>query len=131
MKKYVLKYPSEATPHPLLAQAILETKVAVNILIADVSLTQGTIIIGVPKEEKNVGKLLDFLEKNKVTVEELAGGIKKDDSKCVDCGSCYSVCPTKAITFDKCQMVLDNRECIQCGLCVSACPTRALSKKDF
>ena len=57
-----------------------------------------------------------------------------DVSKCVACGTCVKVCPTKAITLAKVNgkmvSVVDPAKCVGCGTCVKSCPTKALSLKD-
>lgn len=48
----------------------------------------------------------------------------KDKDKCVECGICEDVCPTKAMTTK------DPSECIHCCACMNACGAGALSMKD-
>lgn len=49
--------------------------------------------------------------------------------KCVNCGSCVSVCPTGAQKIDESHKhIYDRSLCNMCGLCVSVCPRKALSK---
>lgn len=44
--------------------------------------------------------------------------------KCNTCGTCVSVCPTKAIAADKPRKTDKNR-CIACTACIAACPQNA------
>ena len=61
-------------------------------------------------------------------VRILEHGINKNESECVDCGACISVCPREVFSFDPdWKMVLAEERCILCGKCVDACPHRALS----
>lgn len=46
-----------------------------------------------------------------------------DPSHCDDCGSCYDVCPTEAISPDR--MEADPSKCIKCCACVKICPRGA------
>lgn len=52
-----------------------------------------------------------------------------DSSRCTNCGSCYQICPTKAITV--CEdtvfysLKVDQTKCIDCGLCSRICPAMA------
>ncbi|MDE6373094.1 MAG: EFR1 family ferrodoxin [Clostridia bacterium] len=53
-------------------------------------------------------------------------GIKADESKCIGCGSCASVCPMRNIG------VVDgkakfNGKCTMCYRCFSSCPGRAIT----
>jgi iron-only hydrogenase group A len=71
-------------------------------------------------------------------------GLVRDDSKCILCGRCISVCAevqtvsaiaftgrgtrTRVATFmDK---GLASSSCVQCGQCSVVCPTAAISEKD-
>ena len=47
--------------------------------------------------------------------------------KCIYCGLCQAVCPTKAITVDKEKHTLTYRkdDCVYCGKCVTNCPVTA------
>jgi len=50
-----------------------------------------------------------------------------DRGKCVQCGTCISVCPHDALSFDESQfIVIDRRACQASGECVVACPEGAL-----
>lgn len=127
MKRYLLRYSTEASDRPVLAEAVLKTGVLVNILTADVEYSKEMLAIGVLGGPEAERKLIDYLGRHGVEAEELSGNILKDEERCVDCLACYGVCPTKAITIRDWRMRLDNDECIRCGQCVEACPTRALS----
>jgi L-aspartate semialdehyde sulfurtransferase ferredoxin len=129
MRKYVLRYSTEAAKRPLLSEAILKTGVKVNILTADAEFSTESLVISVIGDLQSEKKLIAFLKKNGVNVEELKGEILKDDQRCVDCCACFGVCPTSAISIIRQKMVLDNSECIKCKACVEACPTRALKLK--
>lgn len=47
-------------------------------------------------------------------------GVAVDESACVHCGRCVSVCPMDA-------EIAGDAHCISCGRCVTACPTAAIS----
>lgn len=125
MSKYILKYPADIVEDPILANAVLETGVAVNVLRANIEYDTATIVIDVPedKEEAITNKFIEY----GVNVEKLDETVEIDRDKCVDCGACIAVCPTEAIRFkDDWTIEVDEEECIRCGACVEACPTRAL-----
>lgn len=50
-----------------------------------------------------------------------------DNSKCVMCGKCKTVCPVNVHKFDNNKHYTDYQQCILCGRCVETCPTGALS----
>jgi Fe-S-cluster-containing hydrogenase component 2 len=67
--------------------------------------------------------------RNRGVIVEVRNLIEIDNNECIDCGSCFSLCPVNAIRFKKDYTVdFDKEKClgISCGLCVDACPTRAI-----
>ncbi len=44
----------------------------------------------------------------------------------VECEGCVTVCPTGAISRDKC-VGIDDSLCDDCGICIESCPHGALS----
>ena len=61
-------------------------------------------------------------------VRILDHGVSLDESECVDCGVCISICPREVFSFDaEWKLRLDEKKCILCGKCIDACPHRALS----
>ena len=51
-------------------------------------------------------------------------GVAVDESACVHCGRCASICPMDA-------EIAGDAHCISCGRCVTACPTAAISFRRF
>ncbi|MBW1708306.1 MAG: NADH-quinone oxidoreductase subunit NuoF [Deltaproteobacteria bacterium] len=50
-----------------------------------------------------------------------------DPEKCTKCGSCFRVCPTGAVIWEKKQLAsIDQEKCIQCLSCFSACKFDAI-----
>ncbi|WP_428908036.1 4Fe-4S binding protein [Niallia sp. Krafla_26] len=41
------------------------------------------------------------------------------------CQSCVEVCPTKSISFNNKEIVIDDH-CVECGLCTAVCPTGSI-----
>jgi len=52
--------------------------------------------------------------------------ITVDTQKCDACGTCISVCDSRALSFQE-SITIDINLCIQCGKCVRICPFGAIS----
>lgn len=120
--KLLLKYPLPLDEMPYTAEVILETGAKINIDLA----TRGELIVDVPGDDvEHVAEL--FREKG-VEVRRLMKLIAWDEKRCIHCGACISVCPTKVFTFDPSWNIsLEEEKCIRCEICVKACPLSALA----
>ncbi len=50
-----------------------------------------------------------------------------DPKKCIGCGTCVSMCPVEAISFDENGRAKINKDiCIKCGTCEAVCPVGAI-----
>ena len=53
--------------------------------------------------------------------------VRFDEDRCIGCGSCLRVCPTKAIRVKKKKAIRIVDQCIGCGECIRACREGAVS----
>jgi NAD-dependent dihydropyrimidine dehydrogenase PreA subunit len=76
-----------------------------------------------------VEKALRYAEDQDVEIDELGDHIMRDEQRCFNCGSCVSVCPTKAFTVDPdtFEVKLNIDKCVACGSCLSACSAHAVT----
>lgn len=124
MARILLKFSDKQVYEPVTSNVIIETNVPINILSANVTPRGGEILAEI--ETKDVDKVVDSFKKRGITVS-VQRKIEVDRETCIDCGSCYSLCPVDAIMFDKDRtVVFDIEKCVVCGLCVDACPTKAI-----
>jgi ferredoxin len=54
--------------------------------------------------------------------------MKVDDSLCIKCGACVSVCPLDAIEATDVN-VWANERCTDCGICEKICPLGAITSE--
>jgi ferredoxin len=124
--KLLLRFNTKVIKEPVIATAILRTKVLINIVRAHVETTSGEVVVDVPNE--TVDQVFKTFSELGVDVYKLEKPIIRSDEECVHCGACISVCPLKVFSFDKDWTVkLDSSHCVQCGACIPSCPHRALS----
>jgi ferredoxin len=120
--KLLLRYPLPLDEMPYTAEVILETGAKINIDRA----TRDELIVDVPGDDlEHVAEL--FREKG-VEVRKLLKLIAWDEERCIHCGACISVCPTKVFNFNPSWNInLEEEKCVRCEICVKACPLSALA----
>ena len=110
---------------PILAEAILETGVLLNISQAHFDTTHGEVVADIPSEQ--FGHIRDSLVGKGAEVVVLDTPISRDEEECVECGACVSVCPVEVFSLaDDWSLEVDPGKCIQCGTCLTMCPHNAL-----
>ncbi|GAB4333304.1 MAG: 4Fe-4S binding protein [Desulfobulbaceae bacterium] len=127
---YFLRFPKETCDKPIIYYLVTRFDVEFNILKADIlPQREGIMIIELKGTRENVREWVAYLRDLGVTVEKLAGKIRRDEEKCFQCGACTGVCPVGALSIHRPDMavVFDADRCTGCGLCVTACPVRAMA----
>lgn len=113
---------------PIIAQVVRDTGVLVNVERALIDSSEGEALIDIPDESCRIVK--DRLTDLGATVRVLEEEIILDETECVDCGACISICPQEVFSFDSgFRLQMDARKCVLCGRCIEICPHRALSRK--
>jgi ferredoxin len=111
---------------PIIAQVVRDTGVLINVERAVIDSSEGEALIDVPDEQCRL--VSDTMVSLGAHVHILDHGVNLNESECVDCGACISVCPREVFSFDRdWKLQLDEGKCILCGKCVDACPHRALT----
>lgn len=124
MTKIFLRISDKQVGQPITSKIVLDLRVPLNILSANVTPKGGEILAEVPS--KDTSRVIRAFKEMNVEVN-IQKGINVDSEKCINCGACYSLCPVDAISFGENRLVVfDEEKCISCGLCVDTCPTRAL-----
>jgi len=127
--KIILKFPQEIMQDPLLADVVLETGVRINIDRALVDASIGEIVIDVPDER--VEEVAAAFRKRGTEVREMDTPIVFDETECVQCGACVSVCPVEVFKYNEDRTIsIDLTRCVLCKTCMAMCPHGALKTAE-
>ncbi|MGA2699067.1 MAG: 4Fe-4S binding protein [Methanoregula sp.] len=111
---------------PIIAQAVKDTGVLINVERAVIDSSEGEALIEVPDDQCQL--IRTTMTRLGATVRLLEHGINFNTSECVDCGACISICPREVFSFDnEWKLTIVEDRCVLCGKCVDACPHKALS----
>jgi ferredoxin len=123
-----LEFPREIVSEPVVSDAILKTKVSINILKARIDETHGDMIAEVTGPRPKINSFGRYLSDRGVVVEEIRESVSVHVDGCTHCGACLSVCPVKAISIDTDgNVIFDQDKCISCRVCIPVCPVNAIS----
>ena len=110
---------------PIIAQVVRDTGVLINVERALIDSSEGEALIDVPDDQCKL--VSDTMISLGAKVHILEHGVSLDESECVDCGACISICPREVFSFDSdWKLSLDEKRCVLCGKCVDACTSHAL-----
>ena len=111
---------------PIIAQAVRDTGVLINVERAVIDSSEGEALIDVPDDQCRL--VSDTMIRLGAEVRVLEHGIILNESECVDCGACISICPREVFSFDRdWKLQLAEDRCVLCSKCIPACPHQALS----
>jgi ferredoxin len=111
---------------PIIAQVVRDTGVLISVERAVIDSSEGEALIDVPDDQCKL--VSDTMLSLGAKVHILEHGINLDDSECVDCGACISICPREVFSFDpEWKLTFDDKRCVLCGKCIDACPSNALT----
>lgn len=97
----------------------------INILNADITHgKEGNLLIEMVGEKGNVDKAVVYLESKQVEISPVIKTILFNESACIHCGACSSVCFPGALEMDPDSRKLKflPEKCVACELCIKACP---------
>lgn len=124
--KLLISFTRKDVKQPLIAQTVKDTGVLINVERAFIESNEGEVLIDIPDKDTQI--ISDAMEKAGARVKQMEDSVIRDESECVNCGACISVCPQDVLSFDETWTLrIDSSKCVLCGKCVEACPHQALS----
>ena len=129
-KKFRLKFADSNIQDSVSYLLVSKFNIIPNVLQAKIDGSGGRMILSMKGSEKDIENAVAYLIATGIKAEA-AEEVKRDAGRCIDCGSCVSVCPTFAFEIDKdtWDVNLDTGKCVACGFCITACPTHAVTLK--
>jgi ferredoxin len=130
-KKYKLQFSNNNMQGSVSYLLVSKFNIEPNILQAKLDGSGGRMILSMKGDEQDINNAVSHLMSVGISVSSMDIYVKRDEKRCIDCGSCISVCPTFAFELDKdtWDVTLDTSKCVACGFCISACPTHAVTLK--
>ncbi len=125
----VLRFSKEIVDQPIITNLVRDYGLTFNILKAQIfPRKEGMLVLELRGTEDNFDKGVQYLQRMGVQVEPVSQGIRRNEERCWQCGSCTAVCPTGALHVHRPQMEVEfeSERCSACELCVKTCPVRAM-----
>ena len=124
-KRMVLRFPADIVNEPITYILIKEYDIQVNILNADITHgKEGNLLIEMSGDADHVDEALVYLENKQVEISPVVKTILFNETLCIHCGACSSVCFPGALSMDPSSRKLQFAPelCVACELCIKACP---------
>ena len=129
-KRIVMRFKKNTVDKPIVYQLAKGYGLVFNILRANVSQrADSMMVMELEGKEEDFRKGIDYLRTFQVDIEPIEQDISRDETKCVHCGVCTSVCAPEALHVNPVtrKVDFDYERCVACELCVKVCPVKAMS----
>lgn len=129
-KKLMLYFPECETEKPIVYHLVKDYDLIINIFRARVTPEEeGYLVLDVTGTPENIEKGSEFIRSLDIRIEMTQKGLRWDESRCAQCGSCIPHCPTNALSIpdrNTMEIVFKTEECIECLSCIKVCPFGAV-----
>jgi len=130
-KRFILRFKKDTIDKPIVYRLVKDFNLVFNILRANISpRAESLMVMEVEGTEANFKKAVRYLKDLNIDTEPMEQDINRDETRCVHCGLCTSVCAPGALSIrDRKAMKVefDYTRCVACELCVRVCPVKAMN----
>ena len=124
-QRLVLRFPAGTVNEPITYMLIKTYDVMINILNADITHgREGNLLIELSGEKESMKGAISYLESKHVEISPVVKTILFNQSECIHCGACASVCFPGALKMEprSMELLFKPDKCVACELCIKACP---------
>lgn len=128
-KTIVLNFSETSWGKPIVSNLSRDYNLVFSILRAQISPRQkGVLVLEISGSDEDYQKGIEYLKSFDIRITPIEKDVVRIEKKCLHCGLCTSICPTKALYIDRATMevLFDVNKCIICEACVKVCPPRAM-----
>ena len=124
-QRLVLRFPVDSVDEPITYILIKNYDVMINILNADITHgREGNLLVEISGEKESLDSAMIYLASKNVGISPVVKTILFNQSECIHCGACSSVCFPGALEMDteSRELRFTPEKCVACELCIKACP---------
>jgi ferredoxin len=129
-KRIIIRFKKKTIDKPIVYRLVKDYDLTFNILRASVfPRADSMMVLEIEGADENFQKGIEYLKDMNLDIEPIEQDINRDESRCVHCGVCTSVCAPEALSINREDMKVefDYEKCVACELCVKVCPVKAMN----
>ena len=129
-KRIIIRFKRKTIDKPIVYRLVKDYDLIFNILRANVfPRADSMMVLEIEGTDENFQKGIEYLKDMNLDIEPIEQDINRDESRCVHCGVCASVCAPEAMYINREDMKVefDYERCVACELCVKVCPVKAMN----
>jgi formate hydrogenlyase subunit 6/NADH:ubiquinone oxidoreductase subunit I len=129
-KRIIIRFKRKTIDKPIVYRLAKDYDLIFTILRANVSpRADSMMVLEIEGADENFQKGIEYLKDMNLDIEPIEQDINRDESRCVHCGVCTSVCAPEAMYINREDMKVefDYEKCVACELCVKVCPVKAMN----
>ncbi len=128
-KRFIIRFKRKTIDKPIVYRLARDYNLIFNILRANVfPRADSMMVLEIEGTDENFNNGIQYLKGMNLDIEPIEQDISRDETRCVHCGVCTSVCAPEALRINRetMKVELDYEKCVACELCVKVCPVKAM-----